>query len=477
MSRNMDRLESRWERGQWPKWLEWIEIDGIRGWEGQRIKFEFPITALVGENGVGKSTVLQAAASVYNAPGDEDPYYASDFFPSTPWEDLAGVEIRYSARQGDQRVDDSVRRPTQRWRGNQNRPDRNVRYVDLRRSQPIMARRGYRGMTRGNVDERTRRPFDGDQLDRFADILGRQYDSAVFALSTASDQRWVPVASLSGNEYSGFHQGAGETTIADLLREEIPDYGLVLIDEIETSLHPRAQRRLVRDLAERARLQQLQIVLTTHSPYVLEELPPRARSQIVVSEGSRDVMTGVSPEFAMSRMDEQPHPEADIYVEDDVAQYLVRETLAEEIPDRVPTVRITPYGSAQVGKALGQMVEADRFPRPTVVFLDGDQDPADGCHVLPGDEAPERVVFADLRGIGWMGIAQRLNRSHAELADAADRAMAGQDHHDWLREVGDAIFAGGHEVWKAMVVTWLDDRARDQQKQAIVDPVEEALGR
>ena len=28
-------------------------------------------------------------------------------------------------------------------------------------------------------------------------------------------------------------------------------------------------------------------------------------------------MTGVSPEFAMTRMDEYPHPECEIYVEDE----------------------------------------------------------------------------------------------------------------------------------------------------------------
>jgi len=77
--------------------------------------------------------------------------------------------------------------------------------------------------------------------------------------------------------YSGFHQGAGETTVAELLEADLPQYSLVLIDEIESSLHPRAQRRLLRDLAERCRERQLQIILTTHSPYILEELPAEAR--------------------------------------------------------------------------------------------------------------------------------------------------------------------------------------------------------
>ena len=92
----------------------------------------------------------------------------------------------------------------------------------------------------------------------------------------------------------------------------------ILIDEIETSLHPRVQRRLIRDLADIARLQDIQVVLTTHSPYVLEELPNEARVYIIDGIGGKQIITGVSPEFAMTKMDESIHPEIDVYVEDNI---------------------------------------------------------------------------------------------------------------------------------------------------------------
>ncbi len=52
---------------------------------------------------------------------------------------------------------------------------------------------------------------------------------------------------------------------------------LVLIDDIEQALHPRAQRELVqllRDLIARPEFSDLQIVATTHSPYALDLLDP-----------------------------------------------------------------------------------------------------------------------------------------------------------------------------------------------------------
>lgn len=33
-------LSKRWDNSQgWPKRLEWLEVNGIRGWTGQRIDF------------------------------------------------------------------------------------------------------------------------------------------------------------------------------------------------------------------------------------------------------------------------------------------------------------------------------------------------------------------------------------------------------------------------------------------------------
>ena len=77
------------------------------------------------------------------------------------------------------------------------------------------------------------------------------------------------------------HQGAGKIILAELLQVEIPEHSIVLIDEIERSLHPTLQWRLIRDLAQLARLLELQIIVTTHSPFVLDELPGVAHAQII----------------------------------------------------------------------------------------------------------------------------------------------------------------------------------------------------
>src|SRR5262249_21371983 len=156
-----------------------------------------------------------------------------------------------------------------------------------------------------------------------------------------------------------------------------------------------------------------------------------------------------SPYFAMTQMDEEKHTEADLYVEDEKAQVILEEIVVAHKKELLPRCCIIPYGAASVGRALGIMVHGNRFPRPSLVFLDADQDASIGCLVLPGDDAPERVVFESLEKCGWPNVADRIARSHSNLVDAAQSAMTLNDHHDWIKSVADKLIIGGNTLWRA----------------------------
>jgi predicted ATP-binding protein involved in virulence len=55
--------------------------------------------------------------------------------------------------------------------------------------------------------------------------------------------------------------------------------GVVLIDEIDLHLHPRWQRRVVNDLLQT--FPEVQFFATTHSPFVIQSLPPTLGVQLV----------------------------------------------------------------------------------------------------------------------------------------------------------------------------------------------------
>lgn len=305
--------------------------------------------------------------------------------------------------------------------------------------------------------------------------MGRQFDATRMALTDAHETRFVPVFIDQQRTYSGYHAGAGQMTIAEFLRIDPEKYGLVVIDEIETSLHPRAQRRLIRDLAEICRERDLQIIVTTHSPYVLAELPLEARVYLMKGQSGRHVVTGVSPEFAMTKMDEYPHPECEIYVEDNRAQTMLREIIVAHSKGLIERCTMIPYGLASVGRTLGIMVSQGRFPRPSCVFLDGDQSEAAGCHLLPGTDAPEVVVFSDLKQIGWGKLRERVGRPYAEVADACIQVMSMTDHHEWVNAAASKLTLPGETLWQAMCAEWASTCLSAESAKPIVQNVADLL--
>lgn len=483
LSREVRRLERSWQNETaWPKRLDWIEIDNIRGWTGQRIKFPFPIVAISGENGSGKSTIIQSCAAVYQkflssgSIKQKGTKYASDFFPSTFWDAVRDASVKYGYTQGKEQKDGNIRVRSERWKGNSDRPLRDVQFLDLSRIVPIGGRIGYAKIAKSSHVEASAEKFDDDRLSRLSNILGHKYDQAKMALADVDPERRIPVLQRINASYSGYHQGQGETTIAELIQADLPKYGLILIDEIESSLHPRAQRRLIRDLATVCRERELQIIMTTHSPYVLEELPKSARIQIFEQDAVRQVMIGVSPEFALSRMDDAHHPECELYVEDEAAKTLLTEMLSQRNPDIASRVVVSTYGAASVGYQLGQMVQGGRFHgRRVGVFLDGDCDLAPGCCALPGADPPERVVFEELEEKGWADVWVRLLRNTSVVADACHAAMTLGNVHDWTSDAARRLNVSSSVVWHALCAEWVRCCLKKSDYDAIERYVEDLL--
>ncbi len=482
LSREVRRLGRSWTNEvAWPKRLDWIEISRLRGWSGQRITFPFPIVAIAGENGSGKSTIIQAAASAYQRTTSKGSVkqkgakYASDFFPATYWDQISDCTIRFGYTEGSDKKEGSIRKPTERWKGNPSRPLREVTFLDLSRIVPVNGRVGYAKIAKSRHVEAQANKFDEDRLGRLSNILGHVYEDAKIASADVDLNRPIPVLERTNSSYSGYHQGQGETTIAELIQADLPKYGLLLIDEIESSLHPSAQRRLVRDLATVCKEREMQIILTTHSPYVLEELPRDARIQIFYQNGERQAMIGVSPEFALSKMDDSPHPECEIYVEDTTAQILLKEIISQRDPDLASRLLVTTFGAASVGYQLGIMVSERRFPRAMGVFLDGDCTEAHGCSILPGQDAPERVIFEDLGGISWGELWMRVVRDISSVTDACSSSMALSDHHDWIQGAANKLMVGKDILWHMMCAEWVKRCLPESDYMRITQYIEDRL--
>jgi predicted ATPase len=270
----INTIRTQYQAGQWPQLLETVTLSGLRGWTGQTVSFPSPVTAIVGENGTGKSTILKCAACGYENADRSKRFFPSSFFVETHWDTISGVTIDYRVKLGASVRTYRTTKPSQRWRVPEDMPKRNVFLMDVSRTLPLDASVGYAKIARQAAAEVSTSQIDNDLRGRLSHILGRDYRNARFAVSDADARREVGLLEREWGELSQFHQGAGEDATLDFFRiiQGVPQYSLLIIDEVEASLHPRAQRRLTRFLLWLARHRRIQVILSTHSPYVLEEL-------------------------------------------------------------------------------------------------------------------------------------------------------------------------------------------------------------
>jgi hypothetical protein len=100
-----------------------------------------------------------------------------------------------------------------------------------------------------------------------------------------------------------------------------------------------------------------------------------------------------------------------------------------------------------------------------------------GCLSLPGEDAPERVVFEALRAANWLQLASRIKREFPDVSDACSQAMSLPDHHEWIKYAATKLVIGTDTLWQVMCSEWATSCLTEEDAKAILQPIEDALNK
>jgi hypothetical protein len=221
----------------------------------------------------------------------------------------------------------------------------------------------------------------------------------------------------------------------------------------------------------------VQTILSTHSPYVLEELPTEARILLMRDSTGMSCVYGASPEFALSKLDEILHPELSVFVEDRESMVLVRELIGCETDGHqmISRISIIPVGASNAVGTLGQLGGNDRLPFRSLAVVDGDAETPAHCFALPGRAAPERVVFEGLRANQWKHLPERFGIGAGNLIGYLEDAMLDPDHHQWPTQVGDRLLRSKASVWETLCIEWVKSCVTPSQKEQLINGIRNRL--
>ncbi|MFT3840750.1 MAG: ATP-binding protein [Myxococcaceae bacterium] len=225
------------------------------------------------------------------------------------------------------------------------------------------------------------RTLTAEELDDISFILGKDYSSArvvVHSLFDHLDGVSVLFETKKNQTYSEAFAGSGELAVASLVKQlhEAENFTLILLDEPEVSLHPAAQKRLLSVIASHVVTKKHQVVFTTHSTSLVEDLPDNAIKVFLENAGGKfEVIPSSHPYSAFTRLGAAAPDVLRILVEDDLAKLIVERSL-KSVPhlDNMFTVEFLPGGArAYYASRIPTLMHS---PRDTVVLLDGDVKPA-----------------------------------------------------------------------------------------------------
>ena len=433
-----------------PHFLTEVSIDGIRGINNLRVGFDYPVSVIAGGNASGKSTVLFAAACAYKVPGAG----VRDFVPSTLFPDYrpsvgrrqddrseTTIEFQYATPEG---------RRAMRWRRSKawsrsflgrrgaKQPERAVYLRTLSNLSNPSEVRSVLSMSHLGVAP-VESPLTALQVDFAQRMLPFDYATVVRLSSGAKSLLFAEQA--GGAAYSELHMAAGERAILRLAAEiaQLRD-ALVLIDEVEAGLHPWVQQLLMLQLQQLALLNNLQVLVTTHSPVVLECVPEHGRVFLERDDSGKVAVVPAYRDLVQDALYGRAGEALNVLCEDDAAEGILQGVL----DDLLPRHRVR-RESVRIGRDTG----ANEFPAHATAFrkfgqiesfvfvLDGDKRDSHiaseirsqarqevPVYYLPGDQAPEMWVWQRLSAEDQPALAEALGIELGELKDRMDRLNA-----------------------------------------------------
>ncbi len=321
------------------------------------IEIKSPITAIVGRNGTGKSTLLYLAACSYAPPIPEGQTKGTgksfnDYIPES-YKDKMPEKSEYGFRYGSnskvhkfvwysQRNEWDPRGRKRKKKSANSDSEENEQHEDEKRKRrPVYfigagkvisniwwLSEGF-GLSKNDekkalnvIGKSTPEELRPGIVKKISDIAAKKYRKIYRRTDLNSEVCENCSGYIIDDNYSELASGAGEIAIVrmvDVIMRALNN-SLIVIDEPEAGIHQLAQEKLLEFFIERAVHANLQFVFTTHSDFMLHGLTPDSIVLLTKSYDGRIKSAHLNNEQAFENISGRFNKKIEVMVEDPFAE-------------------------------------------------------------------------------------------------------------------------------------------------------------
>lgn len=337
------------------------------------------VTGIFGPNGYGKSTILHSLLCLYQSQKGSIDHRFSEYFKTDNVFNYTGSKIEMFYEFEDdthttQRRSRLFNKKSDHWiRSYSDRPARPVYFIGIDSCVPsIEIEKDKRQKINTVKDTAVVITKKANILQDASFIMNRQYTDAYFSKSSRKGSQYLTYELAGGLKYKSLSMGAGEQRLFKILSKvyEVPQFSLIIIDEIDLTLHTDALNKMMEVLVRVAHDRHLQIVFTSHR----EELTKRKDINIrhIFQTATKTMCLHESTPECLDRMTGVAQRTLDVFVEDDLAETIISKCLQQKNVNKRAVIH-------KFGAAFNAFVVATGFhingtlDDKTLVVIDGDR--------------------------------------------------------------------------------------------------------
>lgn len=485
MNMRRARFDDNWRhtlRRQYAVRLESVKFQRLLCIADGELAIPTGICAIVGGNGVGKSALLAAISELL---ADPDLHLGVGHKARLRNSQLEGIAIDHAGRKNltVQESADGVR--------SLGEPKFESEFYWLEPSYLV-------NLTHKQVNEDANfselldplSPYNlnADELEAVWYLLGKKIDSCmIYEVTEYGGLDPFPyfIAEAGGRRYGSESMGYGELSLLFVMWKlrTIERDSVLVLEEPEAHVSPRSQRALMDILAKSCDEKGLSIILTTHSPAIIANLPQE--KIVLISKGANGrtcATVGPSKILVRELLGESALKRALILVEDRAAVQFAVSLLEQTSVDILSQVEVVDAGSAaKIDSVLLNLPKSKQNSLKVIGVYDGDMRARVNSKLfnwahffLPGERSPEELLRNGFlsRGDGCDLLANELRRDHATVEAALD-VVDGMDSHDWFTQLPLSLNCEHAALMGALVRIWILDNqaAADSFVESLVNEV------